>query len=59
MDMSKSFTETREQRQKSLNLAAQRAAEKKGGRMLSLNPETMENSLIEMDEEELEAIERK
>ena len=27
--------------------------------MLSLNPESIENSLIELDEEELEAIERK
>jgi hypothetical protein len=44
-DMSKSFTEINDKRKKSLNLASQRPDDRKGGRMLSLNAEELDNSL--------------
>jgi hypothetical protein len=44
-DMSKSFTEINDKRKKSLNLATQRPDDRKGGRMLSLNAEELDNSL--------------
>jgi hypothetical protein len=46
-------------RQKSLKLTAVRAEDKKGGRMLSLNAEDIDNSLKVIEEEEFENIERK
>ncbi len=57
--MSKSFTEIKDKRQKSLHLASQRPDDRKGGRMLSLNAEQLDNSLIDIDPEEAEVLERK
>jgi hypothetical protein len=58
-DMSKSFTENTQMRQQSLKLTAKRAEDKKGGRMLSLNAETIDNSLKNIDPDIVENMERK
>ena len=57
MDYSQSFYDIIKKRQKSLGL--DKAAERQGKRMLSINPVADKNSLIELDIEELELIERR
>ncbi len=57
MDYSQSFNDIIKKRQKSLGL--DKAADRQGKRMLSINPVADKNSLIELDIEELELIERR
>jgi len=57
MDYSQSFNEIIRKRQKSLGV--DKAAERQGKRMLSINPVAEKNSLIDLDIEELELIERR
>lgn len=58
-DMSQSFTATRVKRQQSFNQGASQIENKRGGRLLSLNAEQLDNSLVDMDIEESEQDERK
>ena len=60
MDHSKSIVEGREKKKLSLKQLTQRAADKKGLRMLSINPTTnVKDSMLEISEDQFDVIERK
>jgi hypothetical protein len=62
MDNSDSLNEFVQRRQKSLQFEAEKAADKMGKRMLSINPVAEKVSFVEettLDEEELEMIEKR